>query len=216
MGPTQPVTRRSWLVPASTSDSQVHCSLQSAVSVQSTKQSQPMLSSAGSSAQEDPDGQSLLFPHELVQSDPGKLGPLWQRPRSHDPLSMQGPPTRVLSLPAVPGGRSSPHPDAKRTAVSRIGRRDLSLIAGGTIDQAVPRNQRRAVALCNIRVTFSPLPRRARRAIRSNTVRHRLDLEPSACAHPASARTAPLRAARLAIAGPCRTETRARQSGCRR
>ena len=127
VGPRQTVTEACWLVPASTCDPQVHCSLQSAVSRQLTRQTQPVWSSA----HDEPDGQSLLLPQELVQSEPGKLGPAWQRPRSHSVLSMHGPPTRVLSLPAVPGGRSSPHPSPKTSTGNSIERKNQGLIAVG-------------------------------------------------------------------------------------
>lgn len=94
-------------VPASMIDSQDHCSRQSVVAMQFTRQIHPL----SSSAHEEPEGQLLEPPQDNVQTLPGNAAPDWQSPLSHSVLFMQGPPTNVLSLPAVPAGRpSSPQP----------------------------------------------------------------------------------------------------------
>jgi hypothetical protein len=114
--------------PASLSSWQDHCSRQSAVSRQFTRQIQPVVSSA---AQDEPEGQLLEPPQDRVQTLPGNGAPDWQSPLSHSLLSIQGAPTRVLSLPAVPDGRpSSPHPNAK-SKPSKVARRmNEELMAG--------------------------------------------------------------------------------------
>jgi hypothetical protein len=71
-----------------------------------------------SSAQEELLGQLDVCPHELEHMPPGN----WpapsglvgsQSPSSHSVAPLQGPPTKLLSLPAKPGGRPSP-PQASR------------------------------------------------------------------------------------------------------
>jgi len=115
-------------VPASTTDSQDHCSRQSLVSVQLTRQIQPV----SSSAQDEPDGQLLELPHDTVQTLPGNASPDWQSPFSHSLLSMQGAPTRVLSLPARPEGRpSSPQAQIKDRPSKRKGKTNEGFMAGG-------------------------------------------------------------------------------------
>jgi hypothetical protein len=115
-------------VPASTTDSQDHCSRQSLVSVQLTRQIQP----DSSSAQEEPDGQLLELPQDKVQTLPGNAAPDWQSPFSHSLLSIQAPPTRALSLPAVPDGRpSSPHAETRNVATKVARRTNEELMAAG-------------------------------------------------------------------------------------
>jgi len=115
----QAETLLSPFVPASVTDSQDHCSRQSAVSMQSTKQIQPL----SNSAHDEPEGQLFEPPHDKVQTFPGKALPDWQSLCSQSLSLMQGPPTSALSLPAVPAGRpSSPHPEPRNSA-SKIARR---------------------------------------------------------------------------------------------
>lgn len=97
-------------VPASMMGSQDHCSRQSVVATQSTRQIQPV----SSSAHDEPDGQLFELPHERVQRLPGNASPAWQSPSSHSLLLIHGPPTNVLSLPAMPAGRpSSPQAESR-------------------------------------------------------------------------------------------------------
>ncbi len=106
-------------VPASMTDSQDHCSRQSPVSIQSTKQIQPL----PNSAHDAPEGQLFEPPQDKVQTFPGNALPDWQSLCSQSLLLMQGPPTSALSFPAVPAGRpSSPHPEP-RNSTSKIARR---------------------------------------------------------------------------------------------
>ena len=114
-------------VPASMTGSQDHCSRQSAVSMQLTRQTQPL----SSSAQDEPEGQLLEPPHESVQILPGNASPDWQSPWSHSVLLMQGPPTKVLSLPAVPAGPpSSPHADSRNRPSNRARGANENFMAG--------------------------------------------------------------------------------------
>jgi hypothetical protein len=138
-------------VPASMTGSQDHCSRQSVVAMQSTKQTQPL----SSSAHDEPEGQLLEPPQDSVQTPPGNSTPDWQSPLSHSVPFTQEPPTKLLSLPAVPAGRpSSPQPAGRNRASATVQRTKEDFMAVVTIDQGHRWNQRPSSLLCNIHVTF--------------------------------------------------------------